>query len=239
LEELGVSKLEGGWLAPDEEWPRHTHAEWRITLDVARQHGWFLKPAGHRFGILVCLLTDGDRAHHKFPIDRTASGTEDFAKDVRQKIKSCTHRATGLHESPVDQANILLDAAARLLNAVEECLSGMETRSHAEDLLNEACVRIEEIEVLEARFEEIAVRSAEGQGRVDAGVVSARAEGLDLGDPPRPELALEIVEERAGQAHGLVRGASGAGAMAVRARIRDLRARAAALGIQVEAARER
>jgi hypothetical protein len=220
--------LTGGWLTSDENWPDHSHPEWRKTLTLARRNKWFLKPMDHRYGHLVCRLTpDSDYCGRK--IDSTATGTESIALEMRRVIKACPHKDDDAGWSSLDQAVQLLDSADRLLDAAEKCLTGLMTQANALDLVDLALAHTDNAEAYESAFLEAVLIEEQGRRELAVGVAEAESENIDLGEPPDPSVAIGQAGVRGTQAHALVRGKPGAAAKALLARISDLRLRAAGL----------
>lgn len=121
----------------DSGW-NHPNKEWRETYDLARRYGWSLEArTGHTAAELKCPAGECRKI-----VFTSGKSTENVAKTVRNKIKSCPHRDI---QVPLETAEECLSSAEKLLNGAKNLLRRsalehqmVEALSVLEDQLAEA-----------------------------------------------------------------------------------------------------
>ena len=177
------------WLPATEPWPSHQWSFWNDVLQIARDHGWYLKIGkNHVFAKIACKpapssLGPGDVCAEVI-FKTGGKNPEKVAKQTAALIKACQHENNGLDEgddvdvdpsSLVREASVLLDGAAKLID------SGAQTANAAE-LLELAQSRVEDADELldgAAAAEREALRSKHAGDAILAGIAD---EGLTAGE---------------------------------------------------------
>lgn len=146
-------------LPSDVSWPRHTNPEWRQTLKLAREHGWYFRPSdNHIFGKLQCRdAPEGQRCQQV--VFSSGKGTENVAISTRQKIDRCPHAVVESDEAlaaapmTIGQIATTLEKAERLLRAAQSCHNEANHRAKCEELLVEADASLDRCDELLAQAE--------------------------------------------------------------------------------------
>ncbi|MFT3716484.1 MAG: hypothetical protein QM774_11200 [Gordonia sp. (in: high G+C Gram-positive bacteria)] len=107
----------------------HTHKEWQITLDMARERGWTATVgSNHSVTYVECPAKNPQCRVKAFS---TGRGAENAARNSRNKIRNCIHAETGLLET----ATLRMDSAETFLTATSAELTLRSVGRRAEELL--------------------------------------------------------------------------------------------------------
>ncbi|MEU0640416.1 hypothetical protein ABZ338_29810 [Streptomyces albidoflavus] len=165
---------------PHEEWPRHSKAWWRESLNLARAAGWHLKSfTGHAWGRIMCDPALDESC--SFLVLSTGNGGEDAAHDARKRIERCPHIAAATSHQILVRAAMLLEQADGLMDAADACLTAEDRACEAEELWSCASSAAAEAEQLL----EQAVRADEQASALLAEAYEALPLGSELGCPPK------------------------------------------------------
>lgn len=122
------------WFGPDVVWPSHSEDRWNELLDLARAKGWSLETfSAHRFGALHCPT---DECYFP-PIDKSASGTESFAKNKKRLIERCPHSDSDQRQH-AQRVVHHLDIGERLAAGARTLIARNARLEEVEDLWTEA-----------------------------------------------------------------------------------------------------
>jgi hypothetical protein len=200
---------------PDETWPTHSKAHWRMPLQQARRAGWTLHfiNAPHTWGVVECPATDtADK--HTFKVDSTATGSAFFATEASKLVtRRCRHgSATGAGkvQDRVARCEGLLARAEDLLGIAERKLETIEAHQATWGTVFDLDAQSEQlrlqIETAEATLGEALANASNGDdslGSEEVAVLEAELVAVEtqlehelvvaaaLGDPP----AADSVEE--------------------------------------------
>jgi len=125
------------WYGPDDSWPRHGRDYFRASLKYARAAGWWLgKFEAHAFGKVVCDRDLSADSRCEFLIFSTGSGSESAALELRSIVDRCPHHSSSRHsQTATELAEDLLRQADLLIEAARRCVNADDLRSRAEELL--------------------------------------------------------------------------------------------------------
>jgi hypothetical protein len=226
---------ENCWYHPEERWPHHPKPWFRDALDYARAHGWFFKKlSSHSFGLVYCRRSeDGD--HCKFRVDSTGRGGESKARDLQLLVDRCTHGTAALSnattiETQVAKAERLTEAAAALIDESRQAERAGELYARAEELLEAAEDRAQEIDQLmsDASEAEREARAAHWDGVI---MLAGTEVPPDEGAPA----VLDAAERTASSAHRTLRREPNSPSVRnLRQRVRRVRDRIGQLRVQLE-----
>lgn len=176
---------------PKDEWPRHGNDAWNEVLDDARARGWSLeKFTSHRFGALHCPTDECF-----FPkIDKSAVGTETFAKNHHKKVFRCPHGVED-QQNTVAEVRDRLDHADRYSKAADALIDSEARKAEAEELLRMAEDNVPSVEDIDEAFDLAAWWEVE-----HAQQAADLLEGTALTDETRVEPVLDAASEEVGQA---------------------------------------
>ena len=211
----------------ERHWPKHPAAEWRETLEVARNAGWFLMlNSDHSWGAITCN-PDLDRDERcGITVFSTGKGAENVARSFRKKIARCRHskksEVSVVDEACIERAQGHFRKAHRLVTAAERLHAEGEKAKEVEELFQQALENVEHAE-----------RLLEQAVSIEAELMRTRGEALNLAgsEPAEPSGLLATAEREVASAVDLVSSAgSGAGGLRIkedcellRERIDDLR----------------
>lgn len=187
---------------PQETWPQHQNKFWRGPLDEARKAGWSLRhlPTGHDWGFVSCPAGECT-----MQVDRTATGSETKALELRKDVRSCRHGhknagpgAGGGGGSKVAERRADCE---RLLTVAEQCLDGGEQHladltehADAHDAFDHVAALTDQLEAAETTLEHVHAQL----GRSLAAATDAALEAIDaLGDEPDPADVAQAADEAA------------------------------------------
>lgn len=122
---------------PSDKWPEHSKQHFHDALKYAQDAGWSLRKFdGHSFGRVVCdqELPKEDRC--EFLVFSTGKGSEASARELRARVDRCPHRKRDAPASAVAAATELLDEAELLIDAAQACLTALDNRARADELLD-------------------------------------------------------------------------------------------------------
>jgi hypothetical protein len=188
---------ENRWYHPEERWPQHPKTWFRDALDYARAHGWLLKKlSNHSFGWVYCRRSDDDD-RCRFRIDSSGRGGENAARDLRLQVNRCPHRTpvpsgAAILGGLVDKAELLTAAAATLIDESRHTQRAIELYARAEELLDEAEDRTDEVSQLMLDAGE-----AESEARAARADSDTRLEGTGLPPGERAPAVLDAAERTA------------------------------------------
>lgn len=211
------------YLAPRDQWPRHSRPLARAALEQARSQGWWFRPSeGHAFGRLRCRPPEQDPGNDacKVPVYST-SGPEDGSETARailDALRKCPHdQGSQDCEAPTPEAAARIAAGAlaitaRLIEAAQALLRKDQVLTEADDLLEDALARLDagaEVDGVDA-----AVSELERLASVEDSHGLAAAAQAGAGDPwPPADGARELftlAAERLRAVRDLVTAAKGA-----------------------------
>lgn len=211
------------YLAPGDQWPRHSRPQARAALEEARAAGWWFRPsAGHTFGRLRCTPPDQDPGNDacKVPVYST-SGPEDgseTSRAIRDALRKCPHHRGGqvpealTPDSAARLAAGALTLTARLIEAAQALLRKNQALTEADGVVEAALGRLDDKAAIDQA--EVAVSELERLARVEDARGLAAAAGADAGDPWPPvdgaQELFTLATERLKAAGSLVMAAQGA-----------------------------
>jgi hypothetical protein len=227
------------WYGPNTTWPRHGRPYFREALNYARDaEWWFGKFQSHGFGKAVCDKDLPPGARCEFPIFSTGSGSESAALELRLLVDRCPHKVpSDSRASATDVAEALLDEADLLIQAAERCINADNLQAAAEELLDLATTAADGATALLSPEEDnleraLGLESASREER-DAAQGLADAAGYPDEEPVEPEPLLGAADGRVATAERRLGPASNTG----RRRSR-VRARATETGERIRAIRD-
>lgn len=168
---------------PDDVWPEHGEARWNEVLELARAKGWTLETyTSHRFGSIKCPT---DECYFP-PIDKSASGTESFAKNKKRIVERCRHGDRD-QRTIAQRVEHHLEVGERLASAASALLKRDAQLEKIEELWAAADASLTEADdaVIEADLELADWWSREHASRADKVLAET--------DPPVEAEALPVV----------------------------------------------
>lgn len=187
-------------MGQDRQWPKHPATEWRETLEMARNAGWFLMlNSDHSWGAITCN-PDLDRdSRCGITVFSTGKGTESVARSFRKKIDRCRHpkklESSTVDRACFDRAQSHVQKAQRLVTAAERLHAEGRQAREAEELFQQALVNVENAEQL-----------LEQAVAVETELKRSIGETLSLAgsEPPEPSVLLTTAEREVECAVNLV-----------------------------------
>lgn len=223
---------QAGWLSPKEPWPSHSRPLARSALSRARGSGWWLRKAGrsgHLWGILTCadpaIPPEGRCTFSVLSTSGPADGSA-TAKVIDQHLRNCEHERD--HEPETvnrfEAVEVLLQRAAQALVTAEHLLAAKAHAELVEDFLRQAEAEVGEADELLARAVE-----ADDTSSAEAALAATTAQSLGVSSSLGAQHFAEQADQEAGDARAKLSGESGQGALSLRQKCDEIRARARAL----------